>query len=316
MANFWGNISGTQAVQMGMNIFNLAQQQALQQRQEAQQQEQLKQENFFRKMQLDMQQQRVAMERERLDFSRERTEQDVKLQKMQREEMLKTKQKLSEFSMKAGDLLEKVDFSDPDDMKKLYALQVQYQPYGVTPKYIKPEIPKTAKPMSQKEYGTMVMGVWSKLKDHLEKQYKAEAEKYQPPGFFGRLGKSPEELPQEPELALPTMEDAIKLTNQMLGRGETLDDLDFDTLLTQQTPQQPQPSLPSPITQSSGAFTAPQSPYARAGELFDIFKPSKRRYNALSADEKRVVDRYVKNAKVTVDEAIDSLEEAKAMKAR
>jgi hypothetical protein len=74
-------MSGSQAVQMGMNIFNLAQQQAQQQRELQMQQEQQKQENFFTKMQLDMQQERLGLEAQKLKFDKDRLIEEDKRRK-------------------------------------------------------------------------------------------------------------------------------------------------------------------------------------------------------------------------------------------
>ena len=72
MANWWGNMSGAQAIQMGQNIFTLAQQQAQQQQEQEAAIQQQKQENFFKKMQLDMQKQRVDLESQRLKWEKEK----------------------------------------------------------------------------------------------------------------------------------------------------------------------------------------------------------------------------------------------------
>lgn len=303
MPNFWGNMTGTQAVEMGINIFNMSQHQAAQQRAEQQQQEQQSQENFFRKMQLDLQKQKLDLDTARQNMALEFDEKRMKREETTAKQEQAKQQKLAEYSQGMSEMIETLDFSNPEDMKKLYAFQTKYQPYGIKPSYIKPEKPKALaaeKPISQKEYGNLVFRVWDKLRDFLKGQAK--------PGFLG-FGKV--------EPALPTMEDAKKLADMMIERGDTPETIDFNALLQPQSQPQMQPQIqPQPQQQAPSAFMAPQSPYARAGELFGMFSPAKRKYNALPPNEKRIVDRYMSDSGAPLSETLQMLEEAKAMKAR
>ncbi len=85
MADWWGNMTGAQAVQMGQNIFNLAQQQAMQQRELQQQQEQQKVENFFARMQLNIQKEKLGLEAQKLQFDKDRLAEEDKRRKAESE---------------------------------------------------------------------------------------------------------------------------------------------------------------------------------------------------------------------------------------
>ncbi len=297
MGSWWGGMSGAQAVQMGQNIFNLAQQQ-----------EQQKMENFFTRMQLNIQKENLDLNRARQELELEEREKRAKREDVKAQQEQERLQKITEYSQGLSQMIDALDFSSPDDMKKLYAFQSKYQPYGVTPKYLKPEIPKEIEPISQKDYSNLVFKTWNELKDYIEKKYKDDLASYENLGFWGRRRRDAHgNLPVKPELELPTLEDAKKLTDEMLRRGETIDDV------LKPQPPQPQPFQPQP-PQPQQQFVSPQSPYAGAGKLFDMFSPSKRKYNALPAAEKRIVDRYMADSGASLDETLQMLEEAKAMK--
>lgn len=333
MPNWWGNMTGAQAVQMGQNIFQMSQQQAAQQRAEQEQQAQLATQNFFRKAQLDLQTQRLGLDKARQDLELQFDEKRMAREEIEAEREQEKWGKIAEYSQGLSEMITDLDFSSPEDMKKLYAFQIKYQPYGIKPEYLKPELPKTAKPLSQKEYGDLVFKVWNGIKDFFETEYKQQAKTYEAPGFFARKFMGAKDQP--PELTLPTIEEVKTIVDKMLVRGDTPETIDVNTLINaiiQQTQPQRQPG-PAPTAmqpqlrpqaQTPLGPTAPpmaipptpQSPYAGAGRLLDLFSPAKRKYNALSPAEKRVADRYMADSGASLEETLQMIEEAKAMKAR
>lgn len=308
--NWWGGMAGQQAYQMGMDIFNLAQQQAQMQQEQEMQKQQQQIENFFMRRELDMRRERLDLDKARQDLELKFDERRLKTEYLKAQREQKKWNKITEYSQGLSRMIETLDFSSPEDMKKLYAFQAKYQPYGVKPEYLEPERPAGVSP---KDYSNLVFRVWNGLKDYLETEYKKAAKAYEAPGWFARTFK--EETAQPPELNLPTMGDVKTIVDQMLNRGETAKTLDVNTLveaMIQQMRPQTQPQIQQPTQQ----FVPPQSPYARVGEFLDIFNPSKRAYKNLPTDEKRIVDRYMKDVRLTLPEALEWLNEAKAMKAR
>lgn len=333
MAVSWfGNMTGPQIVEMGMNIFQLAQKQAQARREQ-------EQENFFRQMQLNMQRERLDLDRARQEAELEFDAKRMVRQEAEAQREQEKFQKLAEYSQGLSEMIPNLDFSDPESMRKLYAYQTKYQPYGVKPEYIKPEIPETTKPMTQKEYGDLVFRVWNGIRDFFETEYKQKAKEYEPPGWFARQFRGAKDVP--PELALPTIEDVKKIVDQMIVRGETPETIDTDTLInsiirqmepqiqpTPQTPAIPQPTQPQmplqpqvrtplgPTAPPLAIPPTPQSPYAGARELLGIFRPVQREYNALSPAEKRIVDRYMTDSGASLEETLQMIKEARAMKAK
>jgi hypothetical protein len=322
MPNWWGNMTGAQAVQMGMNIFELSQQQAQQQQELQRQQEQQAQENFFRKMQLDLQAQRLGLEKERQEAALEFDDKRMQREQMEFEREQEKQGKLAEYSQGLSEMIDTLDFSSPEDMKKLYAFQTKYQPWGVKPSYIKPEkveLPEEAKPMSQKDYGNLVFKTWNELKDYAEKKYKDDLERYENLGFWERRKKDEQgRTPTRPELFLPTLDQARELTNEMLKRGDTIKDVLKPQPEPQVKPQvMPQPALRpqvrTPLGPTAPPFAIPPAPQNPYSGFLGMFSKSKRRYNALSPGDRKKVDNLVGGG-YELSEALDYLDEYKTMK--
>lgn len=308
MASWWGGMSGTQVVDMAQNIFNSLQRQQLLKREQEQQAKQQETENFFKRMQLDMQKQQLNLQGERqkleLEFDEKRAAREEKA--MQREQ--ETWNKVNEYSQGLSEMIPTLDFSDPESMKKLYAYQTKYQPYGIKPEYIKPEKPEAAKEMSQEEYSNLVFKTWNELKDHVENKYKADAKAYEGLGFFAKR-QAP-----EPELTLPTIDDAKRLVNDMLQKGISPEEITV-TPPAETIPQGPQYRLGTqqlPFSQMGLGQKA-----ALAMQPFkEIFNPAQRKYNNLSPREKAVADRYMQDTKASLEDTLQMIEAARKLRAK
>ena len=308
MANWWGNLSGAQAVELGMNIFNQTQAMALQKRQEQQQLEQQKQENFFTKMQLDLRKQQLDLTQKAQAAETNLQERNMKLREAEDQRFQQKQEKIAEYSTKLADMIGNLDFSSPEDMKKLYSLQAQYQPYGVTPKYIEPKIPEDIKSMNQKEYSNLVFQVWDKLRQNALADYKQAKKDYEGAGFFG-FGKG-----EEPEMMLPDLNQAKEIANQMIKQGLSMEEV---IPSPESTPViQPQALQPQGQQYRLETQGIPLQPQKRYNALSALFNSNKRKYNALSAADKRVVDIYMKNSGADLSTALDMINQARKMKAQ
>jgi hypothetical protein len=315
MANWWGNLSGAQAVEMGMNVFNQAQAMALQKQQEQQQLEQQKQENFFTKMQLDLKKQQLDFTQKAQAAETGLQERSMKLKEAEDQRSQQKQEKIAEYSTKLSDMIGDLDFSSPKDMKKLYALQAQYQPYGVTPKYIEPKIPEDIKPMDQKEYSSLVFQVWDKLRQNALEDYKQAKKDYGKAGFFG-LGKG-----EEPEMMLPDLDQAKEIANQMIKQGLSMEEVIPSSKPTSAIqPQALQPQGPQYRLGTQRMPPSQMNPLEKAKlaiqPFTELFNPNQRRYNALSAADKRVADIYMKTSGADLSTALDMIDQAKRMKAQ